>query len=191
MRCPICRAEVPDVQALRPNVLLSSLIEKFFPDSAAVRRAELVEEQAVERARHMVSRQISIKVLREGNEASVMLQMVGASRCPMHQGARVPVEFYVARACATFPGSWSPRTSTYPATETQQPGALQQHWILRSCCYPLGTEGEEEDNVEVVVYFQPRFQITPQTAQMKLCAGAEITRSVEFDSRLIHPVIHR
>lgn len=131
--CPCCRADLPPdvLGALRPNVLLAALIEKFLPEAAARRRMEAVEEQEEDRRRHCITRQVSLEVsLQDGRgrrtAPQVLVRMAGVSRCPMHAGSAVPIGFYVARAAAVFPGGWSPEEArAVPASSSESSFVLR------------------------------------------------------------------
>eukprot|EP00927_Polykrikos_kofoidii_P025457 TRINITY_DN22854_c0_g2_i1.p1 TRINITY_DN22854_c0_g2~~TRINITY_DN22854_c0_g2_i1.p1 ORF type:complete len:337 (+),score=48.41 TRINITY_DN22854_c0_g2_i1:177-1187(+) len=126
LRCPMCRTDVVgDLGDLRVNALLAALVEKFLPEAAARRRLEVVEDNAADRERHYIKREVNLKVSRtDEGTSTVSVQMAGVSRCPMHQGARVPIFFYFARAEAKFPTGWTP--------ETGQANGQQDPWLLQS-----------------------------------------------------------
>lgn len=114
--CPLCRASLngQPASSFQSNVLLATLIQKFFPDAAAQRRREVAEEREADRARHAIVQTFAFRVHGSGNprddSLAVVLQVQSLSRCPMHAGATIPIGFYVASALATFPASWRPRT---------------------------------------------------------------------------------
>eukprot|EP00929_Paragymnodinium_shiwhaense_P102754 TRINITY_DN65982_c0_g1_i1.p1 TRINITY_DN65982_c0_g1~~TRINITY_DN65982_c0_g1_i1.p1 ORF type:complete len:339 (+),score=84.59 TRINITY_DN65982_c0_g1_i1:156-1172(+) len=109
-RCPMCRCEVADLNAIKVNALLAALVEKFLPDEATKRRQEAAQEREQEADRYSMRREISFKVnVDERGAAEVICHMASASRCPMHQGSRVPICFYVARAQVEYPAGWTSR----------------------------------------------------------------------------------
>lgn len=113
--CPLCRCSLNGQTAInfRPNVLLATLIQKFFPDAATHRRLEVAQEREAARARHALMQTFLITINKHTPEdVSVLLQVESRSRCPMHAGATIPIGFYVASAMARFPETWTPHQVT-------------------------------------------------------------------------------
>lgn len=192
--CPVCRAEAPEGghRALRSNVLLSALIEKYLPEAAMRRRKEAEQESEEDRQLHTMIRRLTLSVdcgtSGGGHEASVKLQMEGASRCPMHAGVRIPIGFYVARAVARFPTGWSPSEAEFRAAGTH---ALERDaWVLMSSPSAGAAEDAAGDAdgpmVSVELHFQPRFQLPPSSERLRLRQGEVAHVELQLDVRAVH-----
>mmetsp|Transcript_89342 Transcript_89342/g.251549 ORF Transcript_89342/g.251549 Transcript_89342/m.251549 type:complete len:326 (-) Transcript_89342:117-1094(-) len=135
--CAVCRAGLPEgvLRLLRPNVLLAALIEKFLPEAAAARKAEAVEDHEEDRRRHTMVRQVALRLALQGRRGAVTVQMAETSRCPFHAGARVPVNFYVARVTIAFPPGWVREEAS--------------HWDVDSTSAEWVVESYAQDDVAV------------------------------------------
>eukprot|EP00568_Trieres_chinensis_P005238 CAMPEP_0183304132 /NCGR_PEP_ID=MMETSP0160_2-20130417/9331_1 /TAXON_ID=2839 ORGANISM="Odontella Sinensis, Strain Grunow 1884" /NCGR_SAMPLE_ID=MMETSP0160_2 /ASSEMBLY_ACC=CAM_ASM_000250 /LENGTH=106 /DNA_ID=CAMNT_0025467133 /DNA_START=203 /DNA_END=520 /DNA_ORIENTATION=+ len=91
----------------RPSALISALIEKFLPEAAARRRVEAEREL---RERFIITRSILVQVAATPSGSfNVVVEVEGQSRCPMHQGRKLPICFYATRADVGFSEGWWPR----------------------------------------------------------------------------------
>lgn len=238
--CPLCRApQLDDISSnLSANVLLAALIEKYLPEASAARRLEAAADMEEERRRFTMVRQVSLQLqLLEHGKACVRVEMVGASRCPMHAGSPVPVGFYVSRAHAFFPPGWGPEETTadgahanFLTLASSAPDGVISSCGAVSVGAPVcliglqsapelngrrGTCGQQDSEsgrwrvylpdgqaksvrpenvvpaegdhcVDVLLHFQPRFQIPPARTSLTLADGERTLLDVEIDSRMVH-----
>lgn len=177
--CPLCRCEFDGYPHFSPNVLLGSLIEKYFPEEAFERQQEQEQEEREDRALrdiYFISRQMAVHLsarpLQGGShEWTMALQMLSKSMCPYAPGAPIPVGFYVDHV-VVFLG----------------PGYSPDRVVLFDPDFQLTQTAETESELVLDVYFQPRFQQAPLRIRQPL-TFAEPTSQVltlQFDSRLIH-----
>eukprot|EP00668_Euglena_longa_P015577 GGOE01019677.1.p1 GENE.GGOE01019677.1~~GGOE01019677.1.p1 ORF type:complete len:233 (-),score=65.54 GGOE01019677.1:316-1014(-) len=178
--CPLCRHDFEEFPLLNPNILLVSLIEKYWPTEAFERQCEQeVEERAeqVTRAIFFVTRQLALRLLaqpmpEEGNGPGtphflLEVSFLGRSLCPYSAGAPIPTAFYIDHVIVRF-----------GAERMVLPGPEFLLYHIPSMDAPLVVD----------VHFQPRFQHAPLRLRQSLRLDAPAVQVVDlqFDSRLMH-----